>query len=265
MPTLRESPSTAVARTLDVLEAIAQRPPGLTNAEISRRLQIPKSSASYLLRTLVQRGYLRREADTGRYRLGLKLLGLSRGALAGLDVREVALPLMRQLVEHCGLTAHLAILDRGEAVYIEKVDAPGFIKMDTWVGKRMELHSTSVGKTLTAGLDDTEVHEILRERGLRKLTPRTITQHGRFLKELEKVRAQGYAEDDEENSLGVHCVAAPIFNAAGQVEASLGVTGTTQQVTPAAVPRIAEMVKETARRISHQLGFLPARAGRTSG
>lgn len=259
MALLTESPSTAVARTLEILEAVAHRTGGLTNAEISRRLTIPKSSASYILRTLVQRGYLQREAGTGKYRLGLKLVSLARGALTGIDVRELALPVMRHLVEHCGLTAHLAILDRGEAVYIEKVDAPGFIKMDTWVGKRMEIHSTSVGKALAAWLDETTVLDILKERGMKKMTPRTITVPTRYLKELERVRAQGYAVDDEENSLEVRCVAAPVFGAEGQVEASLGVTGTIHQVTTAMVPKLAETVREATRRISQQMGAAPRR------
>src|SRR5713226_4211716 len=144
------APSTAVERALAILESIAQRHDGLTNSQISGRLGIPKSSASYILRTLERRGYLRRESETGKYRLGLKVLSLGRGVLAGLNIGEAALPVLRALVERTQLTAHLAVLDHGEAVYIEKVDAPGFIKMNTWVGRRMFIHSTSVGKVLMA-------------------------------------------------------------------------------------------------------------------
>ncbi len=250
-----ESPSTAVERTLEILEAVAHRSGGMSNADISRKLRIPKSSASYILRTLQHRGYLRRDPETGRYRLGVKVLSLSRGALSGLDVREAALPVMRQLVEHSHLTAHLAILDGDEAVYVEKVDAPGFIKMDTWVGRRMEIHSTSVGKALAAYLDPAKIAAILKARGMKKLTPRTITSPARFLKELERVREQGYAVDDEENSPEVRCVAAPIFGASGQIEASLGMTGTIHQVSLEMLPRLAAAVKDATLRISHQLGY----------
>ena len=150
MPSKDESPSVAVERALTMLEAVAQEPEGLSNAEISRKLQIPKSSASYILRTLETQGYLNRDPDSGKYRVGLKILSLSRGALSGIDVREVALPIMRHLVEKTSLTCHLAILDGPEAVYIEKVEPPGFIRMDTWVGRRMRVHATSVGKALVA-------------------------------------------------------------------------------------------------------------------
>src|SRR5579864_107281 len=135
-----DSPSVAVERALAMLEAAAQDSEGLSNAEISRKLQIPKSSASYILRTLEKQGYLNRNSETGKYRVGLKILSLSRGALSGLDVREVALPIMRHLMEKTNLTCHLAILDGPDAVYIEKVEAPGFIRMDTWVGRRMRVH-----------------------------------------------------------------------------------------------------------------------------
>src|SRR5712692_7014356 len=146
------APSTAVERALAILESIAQRHDGLTNSQISGRLGIPKSSASYILRTLERRGYLRRESETGKYRLGLKVLSLGGDAQANLDIADVALPFMRALGEKIHLTVHLAVLDQAEAVYIEKVEAPGFFKVNTWVGRRMFLHSTSVGKCLLAWL-----------------------------------------------------------------------------------------------------------------
>jgi DNA-binding IclR family transcriptional regulator len=253
MPPSDPSPATAVDRALNIFEAIAERREGLTNSELSCRLDIPKSSASYILRTLEKRGYLRRDAGTGRYRLGLKLLSLGRDAQANLDIAELAQPFMRALVERVHLTCHLAVLDHGEAVYIEKVDAPGFFKVNTWVGRRMFVHSTSVGKSLLAWMPRADAEAILRERGLKKRTPKTIATLSRFLTELEAVRMQGYAVDDEENSLGARCLAAPIFDALGGVPAALGVSGTLTQVGEAEMPRIAEALKETTRRISRQL------------
>jgi IclR family transcriptional regulator, KDG regulon repressor len=255
MATQNENPSTAVERTLLILEAVAQREGGMSNADFSRRLKIPKSSASYILRTLERHGYLHRDHENGKYRLGMKVLALSRGALSGVDVREVALPIMRHLVNQIHITTHLAILDHGEAVYVEKVEPPSFIKMDTWVGRRMEVHSTAVGKALLAYLDPAERESIIRQRGLKKLTPHTIITVPKLMKEFERVRQLGYAVDDEENSLGARCVGAPIFNAHGKVEASIASTGAISMVTREAVPRIAEMVKDAARRISHQIGY----------
>ena len=238
-----------------MLEAVAQEPDGLSNAEISRKLQIPKSSASYILRTLEKQAYLKRDAETGKYRVGLKILSLSRGALSGLDVRGVALPIMRHLTQQTGLTCHLAILDGPDAVYVEKVEPEGFIRMDTWVGRRMRVHATSVGKALVAHIPPDRLEQIVSRSGMEKRTPKTITTLPRLLKELEKVRAQGYAVDDEENNLGARCVGSPIFNDRGSIEAALGLSGTTQQVSPQAMPRITESLKDAARHISMGMGY----------
>src|SRR5579871_685449 len=255
MPENHKSPSVAVERALAMLEAVAQEPDGLSNAEISRKLQIPKSSASYILRTLERQAYLNRDSDSGKYRVGLKILSLSRGALSGIDVREVALPIMRHLMEKTNLTCHLAILDGPDAVYIEKVEPQGFIRMDTWVGRRMRVHATSVGKSLVAHIPRERLERILAESGMEKRTPKTITTLPRFLKELEKVRAQGCAVDDEENNMGARCVGAPIFDQSGNAEASLGLSGTTNQVNAHTMPRILEALKDAARHISMQLGY----------
>ena len=255
MPAPSESPSVAVERALAILEAVAQESDGLSNAEISRKLQIPKSSASYILRTLENQGYLNRLAETGKYRVGLKVLSLSRGALSGIDVREVALPIMRHLMEKTNLTCHLAILDGPDAVYIEKVEPQGFIRMDTWVGRRMRVHATSVGKALVAHIPQERLERILAERSMEKRTSKTITTLPRLLKDLEKVRQQGYAVDDEENNMGARCVGAPVFNQDGAIEASIGLSGTTNQVNPETMPRILEALKDAARHISMGMGF----------
>ena len=253
MAATETSPATAVERALNILEAAAPRRDGLTNSEISRKLGIPKSSASYILRTLEKRGYLRRDAETGRYRLGLKILSLGGDAQGNLDIADVALPFMRALGEKIRLTVHLAVLDQGEAVYIEKVEAPGFFKVNTWVGRRMFLHSTSVGKCLMAWLPKQEVEALVRQQGLKKRTPETITNISRLLGELEHVKQAGYAVDDEENSLGARCLGAPIFDATGNVAAAIGASGTLTQVDETNMPRMIEALKEAARRITRQL------------
>ena len=255
MPHREDSPSVAVERALGMLEAVSQEPEGLSNAEISRKLDIPKSSASYILRTLEKQGYLHRDANSGKYRVGLKILSLSRGALSGIDVREVALPIMRRLTEKTNLTCHLAILDGPEAVYIEKVEPQGFIRMDTWVGRRMRVHATSVGKALVAHIPQQQLEKMIAERPMEKRTPKTITTMPRLLKELERVRSLGYSVDDEENNLGARCLGAPVFNQQGNIEAALGLSGPIQQVNSDTMPRIVETLKDAARHLSMQLGY----------
>ena len=251
----KESPSIAVERAIEILETIAQRESGLTNSEISRRLAIPKSSASYILRTLENRGYVRRERGTGKYKLGLRVLSLGRGAQTSVGIRDVALPVLRRLVEITGLTAHLAVLDNGEAVYLEKAESLSFIRIDTWIGRRLDLHSTAVGKALVATLPQAEIEAILDQRGLKKKTPKTITVHAKFLRELSKVRDQGYALDDEENNVGVRCVAAPVLDNFGRAVAAIGVGGTTAQMDKPALTKAARAVRDAAGELAEQIGY----------
>lgn len=255
MRKLAESPSIAVERALAMLERVADASNGLSNSELARALDIPKSSASYILRTLERRGYLSRDRESGRYRLGLRILSLSRGVMSHLDIRQIALPHLKAVVEKTHLTCHLAILDAGEAVYVEKVDAPGFIKMDTWVGRRMKVHSTSVGKSLVAWLPEDEVLAILERHGMERRTPKTIVTARRYVSELQRVRDNGFAVDDEENNPGARCVGVPIFDAPNHVAAALGLSGTSSQVTRDNVSKLAEILRDAARRISRQLGY----------
>ncbi|HEY2986519.1 MAG TPA: IclR family transcriptional regulator [Candidatus Binatia bacterium] len=248
----------AIDRALTILELVGHSKKGLTNGEISRKIKIPKSTASYILRTLKQRGYLHRDDALGKYRISAKLFSVGSQALRGLELHDVAYPLLQDVVEKTGLAGHLAILDGHEAVYIEKIDKPGFIRMNTWVGRRMDVHCTSVGKALIAHLPQEIVEEIVRDRGLPKRTPKTITTLGHLLRELAQVRAQGYATDDSENNLDVVCIAAPIFNMEGRTVAAVGLTGTESQMRSHKYESHVKLIKHAARQMSHQLGFAGA-------
>src|SRR5579872_1110058 len=123
MPVKKQQTVPAVDRALSILEAISEGNSGLTNAYLARRLGIPKSSASSILRLLQNRGYLCRYAENGRYKLGFKILTLGRKLLENSDIRDLALPFMRDLVDRVDLTCHLAMLGQYEAVHLEKIVA----------------------------------------------------------------------------------------------------------------------------------------------
>ncbi len=243
----------ALHRGLLVLELLAGEKRGWGTLEIGRRLKVARSSASYLLHTLLARGYLQRDAD-GKYRLSMKLLALGSLALHGVEVRELALPILRRLVSETSITGHLAVLAGSEAVYIERVPSPGFIQMDTWVGRRVPLYSSGVGKTLLAFSPPDQAEGLLQRADLARFTPRTIISLARLRQELRRIRENGFALDNEENTPGVRCVAAPIFDRAGTLTAALSLTGPIQQITDDRVSRLAEKVKEAARQITRTLG-----------
>lgn len=248
--------SNAVGRALSILEMVAESGQGLTNSDISRKLGIPKSSASYILRVLERRNYLRRNPD-GRYRLGLKLLSLTEGAMTHLDVREAAAPALADFLKKSKLPeVHLAVLDNGRAVYIEKLETESsFIRMDIWVGHRLPVHTTAIGKVLVSYLPEDVIVKILETRGMERRTRRSITTVPKFLRETERVRRFGFAVDDEENSEGVRCIAAPIFDAKGQVIAALGTSSVVLHISERNMPKIAELVKFSAARVSRELGY----------
>lgn len=255
-----ETTSNAVERALSILELIAESKNGLGNSDLSRRLKIPKSSASYILRVLEKRAFLQRDAASGKYRLGLKLMSLTTGALKHLDAREIAKPFLEDFLRKSRLPeAHLAVLDSGRAVYVEKVEAEkSFIKMDIWVGHRLPVHTTAIGKALVAHLPEEEVLSILKLRGMERKTRKSITTHAKFLRELEKVRKFGFAVDDEENADGVRCIASPVFDADGKVVASVGTSTVIMQLNETNLPKFVKMICETAKKISRQLGYTDA-------
>ncbi|MEO6588166.1 MAG: IclR family transcriptional regulator [Pyrinomonadaceae bacterium] len=252
----QETTSNAVERALSIIETVSESGRGMSNSDLSRRLKIPKSSASYILRVLEKRAYLHRDLH-GKYRLGLKLMSLTGDALMHLDVREVAKPVLEDFLKKSRLPeAHLAILDNGRAVYIEKVEnEKSFIKMGIWIGHRLPIHTTAIGKVLVAQMPEKEIVKILELRGMEKKTRKSITSKQKFLQEMKKVKEYGFAIDNEENADGVRCIAAPIFDSNGNVTAALGTSGTILHIDETHLPKIVELVRKSANQVSRQIGF----------
>lgn len=258
MPTLKTPSVPAVERTLAIFEILSQARLGLTLSELARRVQVPKSSLHCVLLTLERTGYVHRNRRTGRYLLALKLFSIANAALSGLKLREVAEPFLRALMDETQLTIHLAILERSEAVLVEKVEPPGMIRLATWVGKRMDVHCTAVGKALAASLTDEQLHAVIHERPLLRHNDNTIVSIVKLKKELARVKQMGYAVDDEEEEIGLRCIGAPIMEGTGRAVAAISIGGTTGQITESNVARLAERVRQTASGIAEalQLGQL---------
>jgi len=245
---------TSVERALSILELLASKHQGLSAAEISRYARLPKSSTTYLLRTLVSRGYVRRDSETGQHTLGIRVLSLGGQAMQGMALREIAMPHLRNIVERTRLGAHLAILDHGDAVYVERIESPGFIKMDIWNGRRVAPQATAVGKALICHLERHEVQEIAARHQISQASSKTILTIPRLMEDLASARQRGYAIDDEEHAAGVRCVAAPVFAGSGEVVAAIGVSGTVSQMNDDYLPAVGNIVRTAALKFSAQLG-----------
>ncbi|NIK78690.1 DNA-binding IclR family transcriptional regulator [Paenibacillus castaneae] len=244
----------ALEKGLMILEKLAKSNEPLRITDIHEQMGIPKTSVFMIMSTLETMEFIER-VDDNRYKVTMKLYNIGIETLSKYDIREVARPYMEKLAQQLRYTVHLAILSRGKAVYIEKVNAPTFVQFDTKIGQSMHLHSSAVGKVLAAYLDSASLDEILKDAIFVQATDHTITSPLTFKNFLSTVREMGYAIEDEEGEVGVRCIGAPIFDDKGVVVAALSVTGVRNDLQSIHFQEIGSVVKEHCRHISEQLGY----------
>lgn len=217
-----------------------------------------KSSIQRLVSTLEKEGFLERDADgRGGYCLGPQMIYLSNVAGRGADLRRLARPALERLAQLTQETAHLCIVDQSRCYYLDKIDSPRSIRIVTYIGQRLHLHCTGVGKTLLSGMSTTEVDRVIAERGLPGFTSNTLTDRGRLLEELQRIRSSGVSIDDEEFEIGLKCLAAPIFDSKGSVVAAMSISGPSQRLTPETLELYTPYIKEATREVSLRLGYRP--------
>ena len=243
----------ALIRALDVLEFVAQRQ-SASFAEIREGLGLSKSTAYGILNTLLSRGCLRPAHQPGRYQLGMYLFSLGSRCLAGLDIRDEALPVLRELTDALDQTCHLGVLDRGEAVYLAKVECSQNMVLRSWVGKRFSLRTTAMGKVLLAWRPEDEVRDLLETLPLNGGTERAIRDPRAYREQLVLVRRQGYAVDDRENVEEARCVAAPVFSTEPHPIAAVSVSAPYERMPLETLPQVGAQVRKAARKISERLG-----------
>ena len=215
----------AISNGIEMIDAItAAGRGGLPLARIVEATGVPKSSAHRLLREMVALGILRLDSDTAHYRGGLRLARLGAAVMANYDLRTMARPALEGLQRATGQVATLGIRDGDVGIYVDKIEpADTKIRLHSEVGKQFPLHCTGLGKVLLAYADGKTRQRVLK-RKLQPHTPNTITDAAALRKELDRVREQGYAIDDEEITRGLICVAAPVLDAAGDVGGAISAT-----------------------------------------
>ncbi len=248
----------ALVKGVGILDLIANEP-GLGFAAIQQRLGLPKSSCHLLIGTLCRLGLLQMQGDRS-YVLGLRLFELGAQAANQRHIDRDALPHLRKLAAEVQLTCHLGVREGLEAVYLAKVECEREIKVNTWVGKRLSLNSSSLGKVLLAWLPEQELEDILQHLEWTRKCPNTLTDPGLFKLHLAEVRKRGWASDNEEDIPNIRCLAAPVINMEGKVVAALSAVGTVLEIDTADFAGLAERVCATARHISRELGHRTAAA-----
>jgi DNA-binding IclR family transcriptional regulator len=213
--------SQTVDRALSILIDLGTGPKSLD--QVAALLGVHKSTALRLLQTLEAQGFARHD-EQHRYRLGPRLFALAHQALDDLDIRRLAAPHLAALNQLHGHTVHLAAYLDGAVVYIDKYDSKHPVRMGSRIGATAPAHCTAVGKVLLAGLPAARRHAAVERLQYPKYTPHTITDPALFLAELDRVAAQGYAQDRAEYEDYINCVAAPIHDAAGNVPAAASIS-----------------------------------------
>lgn len=246
------------ARSLDILELLAGYRDGLTLSEICEERGWPKSSTLALLRTLRQRDYLADGQRPRSYRLGPQVAQLGAAYLAGVDLVRIGQEVVHAVSRRCDETVHLATLDGSDVLYVAKEEGTGQVRMVSAVGKRIPAHGTGVGKMLLSGLSGEELARRLPAgRPLATMTATTITDRAALFAELDATRRRGYAIDNGESTLGLRCLAAPVYDASGRMVAAMSVSVPSPRFTVERASWLLEVIREGAADLSRRLGGTP--------
>lgn len=257
--------SSSLRRALDLLSFIASATergssPRLT--EIASQSGINRSTVARLLEPLIDARLVDQEPDTGRYRLGPQTARLGQIYLEHFDVHAVAGPVLQALVDESQETAHLGIRDGTDVVYVDKYESPLSVRTVSRIGSRQPLYSTAMGKVLLAYAGSSVLDAVMQD-ALPQRTANTITNPEALKAELDRVRTEGYAVDDQENESEIRCVGAPLFNHRGQVLAAISVSGPATRMPIERLGDLSKFVMSAAAEISTRLAA-PEEAPRTA-
>ena len=244
----------SVNKAFMILEYLATMNDPLDLGVIARELEVNKSTTYRFLAAMEELGYVNKDKESGKYSLGSKVVWLASRFLDSLDIRHLAKPVLKRIMEETGETIHLAMLDALEVVYIDKIDGKQPVQMASRVGRRMPAHSTGLGKALLMAQPPQTWHSYVEKIGLKKYTNNTITDAESFYACMENDHQRGFSIDNFENEDGICCVAVPIYDFKGKPVAALSISGWTVSMSPERAISLAPLAKEAAREISERLG-----------
>jgi DNA-binding IclR family transcriptional regulator len=246
----------SAARVFDVFGLLVHHPDGLSLTQISDALAFPKSSTHGLLTTMVARGYLREGLRDRTYRLGPALFELGSAYIASTDLVSDGWEIVRATSRACNETVHLAVLDGCDVLYVAKEESRNTIRMVSAVGKRFPAYATGVGKILLANYTGAELSSHIPDQNpLPVITPRTITDITQLHAAIDEARQRGYAIDIEESTVGLCCVAAPVYDATGQIVAGMSVSVPSMRFTPERQKELLALITQQANTLSTILGY----------
>ena len=241
-----------VAKALEVLDLVAAFGRPVRFTEVMERSAFPKATLYRLLQTLVGQGMLAFDTERATYGMGIRLVRLAHVAWQQSSLAPIARPHLDRLSARVGETVHLAQLDHGQVLYVDKRNARDPVPMYSQAGKVGPAYCTGVGKAMLAYLPEPALHDALTRQSWHRFTPKTLTTPEALCAELERIRARGHAFDDEEHEPGIICVALPILGTGGAVLGALSVTSTTARTSLAGLSALAPMIGDIATVIAQE-------------
>lgn len=247
----------SVVKAIKIMALFSAAQPRLTLAEISRRLDMPKSTAHNLLNTLLSQGFIEK-VNGDSYALGTAIISFTQNVRVNVEIRDPAAPLLRLLADACRESVYLTVKDGDQVLYIYAIESSQRLLARTAVGDHAPLHCTSVGKAILSQLPPEEVRGIAERSGLPVFTGKTISDLETLERELEETRQRGYAIDRGEHEAGTYCVGAPVLDGQGQVIGACSISGIDPEIVGGRVAELSAQVMHTAQEISRRMGYVPA-------
>lgn len=242
-------------KAIDILNLFDSDITELGNNEIASRLKLPPSTVSGLVYTLKKNNYLNQNPENHKYMLGLTLLDRASVLLNQIDIRQFAYPHLKELSIWSGESVNLAVLDKREIVYIERILSSHPLGINYEIGKKQPIHSTALGKAIVAFLPQLEINSLLLDYEFTAVTKYTITDKVEFINELELVLERGYSIDDQENEIGGRCVSAPILNKSAYPIAAISLSVPIQRLSNEQIKIVGARLVEACREITGTIPF----------
>ena len=244
----------SLTRALSILNELAASERGLNLSETAARTSLPISTTHRLLNTLQQKKFVQFNQDQGIWTIGVQSFIVGNAFLHVRELSLIARPIMRELMDSTGETVNLAVENQGEAIYIAQIESLMTMRAIAKPGGRAAMHASGVGKALLACMNEEMVNRILMRHGMPKLTERTLVAPEMLKKQIADIRRKGYAVDDEENAIGLRCIAAAISDETGQPVGAISLSGPAVRLRKDMIADLGGAVKKTAERITIGLG-----------
>lgn len=245
----------SIQRIFGLIEALASHPGGTSLQQLCAATGLAKSTAHRMLASLVEMGYVVQDSFTTRYRLTLKLFELGSAVVNDMDILTVARPHLDRLSRQTGEAVHLVLRDGADIVYLYKAEALGVRRMSSQVGLRSPMYCTGVGKAILATLPAAEIQSVWDSSAIHRITEHTIVDYSQLCEQLRAVRQKGFAIDDEENELGIRCVAVALPGPSGKAEAAFSLSSLVPHMSEERITQLAQMSLATRDAILRDLGL----------